>query len=234
MALDLTLLAVIAVAAILGAATGALRQLVQLVAVVLAWVVARYLGADVARGIARTIPAFVSRAAGPAILFLGTFAAASLTGAFLLRASGVARAVRTPVDRALGALLGGAKGALAAWVLLSALALVGRSTPTRMARWARGSDLGALAARHNVLVHLDPSAARALERALEAARRSQRSGALARDSESRRLLADPRVRALGDEGPAADEAEAAGLMEDPEIRALVERLTARERPRRER
>ncbi len=231
MALDLVLVAVLALASILGAATGALRQLVQLGAVVLAWIVARSLGADVARGIARTMPDFVSRAAGPAILFLGTFAAASLVGVLLLRASGMSRAVRTPVDRALGALVGGAKGALAAWVLLSALALAGRSTPTRLARWARGSDLAALAARHNLLVHLDPSAARALERALEAARRAQRAGALPRDAESRRLLTDPRVRALGDEGPAANEAEAARLMDDPEIRALVERLTARERPR---
>ncbi len=229
MALDLAVVAVVALAAVLGAATGALRQIVDLGAVVVAWVVARELGADVARGIARSIPAFVARAAGPVLLFLGTFAAASLVGALLLRGPGIHRAVRAPVDRAAGALLGGAKAALAAWVILSALALADRSTPAGVARWERGSGLAALAARHNVLVSLNPAAAHAFERALETARRAKRAGGLSRDPESRRLLADPRVRALGDGGTDADEA--ARLMEDPEIRTLVERLTARERTR---
>ncbi len=232
MTLDLAIVAFLALASVIGAMTGALRQLVQLGAVLLAWIVARHLGADVARGIARTIPALVARAAGPALVFLGTFAAASLLGALLLRASGAWRAVRTPVDRAGGALLGAAKGALAVWVLLSAIALAGRWTPAPLARWARGSDLAVLAARHNLLVRADPAATRALERALETARRSKRAGALGRDPDSRRLLADPRVRALGDEGLDANPAEAVLLMEDPAIRSLVERLTARERPRR--
>lgn len=227
MILDLAVLALLAAASLAGAVSGALRQVVQLGAVVLGWIAARQLGAAVAAGLGRSVGALLGRALAPAILFLGVFAAASLAGGLLLRASRLSRAVRTPADRAGGALLGGAKGALAAWVLLSALALAGPSAPAALLRQARKSDLAALAARHNVLVRLDPGAARALERALEAARRAQRAGSLARDAESARLLRDPRVRALGGEGGGLDEEGASRLMEDPEIRALVERLGGR-------
>jgi hypothetical protein len=131
----------------------------------------------------------------------------------------------------VGALLGGAKGALSAWVLLSALALAGRSAPSSLAARARGSDLHALARSHNLLVRLDPGGARAVERALEAARSVERAGALARDPESARLLADPRVRELeaagAPRGEAPDPAAVSRVLEDPEMRALVQRLAGR-------
>ncbi len=161
MTLDLAVLALLAVASLLGAASGALRQLVQLAAVVLGWLAARQLGAHVAAGLAKSVGPLLGRAFAPLLLFLGVFAAGSLAGAIVLRATGLYRAVRTPVDRGIGALLGGAKGAIAAWVLLSALALAGGSAPGWIARPARGSDLAALAARHNLFARLDPGPARA-------------------------------------------------------------------------
>lgn len=228
MTLDLAVLALLAVAAVLGASSGALRQLVGLASVVLGAVAARAFTDDVAAGLARSFRP-LARLLAPLLLFLGVFALASLVGALVLRGTGLARVVHGPADRAGGALLGGAKGALAAWVLLSALALAGDSAPRALLRHARASDLFALARAHNLVARLDPGAARAVERALEAARRVERAGGLARDPESARLLADPRIRALqAREGASGlDPGATARVLEDPQLRALVERLSGR-------
>lgn len=231
MTLDLAVLALLAVAALLGAASGALRQLVSLAAAVLAVLAARAWSEDVAAGLARTVsPA--ARFLAPLLLFLGIFALASLTGVATLRLTRVSRVVRGPADRGVGALLGGAKGVLAAWALLSVLALGGELLPDALLRRARGSDFAALARAHNLVARLDPGAARAVERAIEAAREAERAGGLARDPESARLLADPRIRALADRkaGEPLDPARTARLLEDPELRALVERLAGRGAP----
>jgi membrane protein required for colicin V production len=229
--LDLAVLALLAVAALLGAASGALRQLVSLAAVVLGVLAARAFSDDVAAGLARTVSP-VARHLAPLLLFLGIFALASLVGLAILRGTGVARVVRGPADRGAGALIGGAKGTLAAWVLLSALALAGDHAPELVLRRTRESDFAALARSHNLVRTLDPGAARALERALEAARKAERAGRLAQDPESARLLADPRIRELaeGRAGAPLDPARTARVLEDPEIRALVERLAGRGDP----
>lgn len=228
MTLDVAVLALLGAAAVLGAATGALRQLASLAAVVAGALAARAFGEPVAAGLARTFsPA--ARLLAPFLLFLGVFALASLVLLAVLRGTGVARVVRGPADRGLGALVGGAKGALAAWVLLSALALAGERGPEAIGRWSRGSDLAALARSHNLLTRLDLDAVRTLERALEAARGVERAGALSRDPESARLLADPRIRDLdrGAAGAPLDPERTARVLEDPQIRALVERLAGR-------
>jgi len=219
-ALDLIVLAVLALTALFGAMGGALRQVVQLAAAVLGWLAARHLAAPVAAGLARSVAPLLARAAASALLFLGVAALASLLGGALLRGSGLAAAVRGPTDRGLGALLAGAKGALASWVLLSALVLAGGTFPGGLAIDLRGSELAALAREHNLLLRLDPAAARGLERVLRAARDAGRRGG---DAEARALLADPRVRALVEGEGEIDTAEAARLLEDPAVRALVER-----------
>ncbi len=228
MRLDLAVLGLLGAAALYGAATGALRQLVSLAAVALAALAVRAWSGDVAAGLAREVSPF-ARHLAPLLLFVGIFALASLAGRVLLGATGVSRAVRGPADRGLGALLGGAKGGVAAWVLLSALALAGDHAPDGLLRWAKGSDFAALARAHNLVRTLDPDAARAFERALEAARQAERAGRLARDPEAARLLSDPRVRALeaARAGKGLDAAGAARALEDPELRALVERLAGR-------
>lgn len=163
MTLDLVVLGFLALSALAGAATGALRQLVSLAAAALGVLAARAWSAEVGAGLARQVsPA--ARHLAPALLLLGVFALASLAGAVLLRATGISRAVRGPPDRGAGALLGGAKGALVAWALLSALALAGDLAPEGIRSRARGSDLLALARSHNLVARLDPDAARRLER----------------------------------------------------------------------
>ncbi len=225
MILDLAVLVLLAVAALLGAVSGALRQLVSLAAVALAVVATRAFTLPVGVGLARTFTP-LARGVAPVLLFVGTFALASLAGAAILRATGVASVVRGPADRALGALLGGAKGALAAWALLSAVALAGDALPRALARRARGSDFAALARAHNLITRLDSNASRTLQRALEAARRARAEGRLGRDPDSARLLEQvPTLDVAG--GAAIDPARAARVLADPEVRALVERLAGR-------
>jgi membrane protein required for colicin V production len=160
--IDLVVLAALAISALAGAASGALRQLVSLGAVALGVIATRAWAVDVGAGLARRFsPA--ARPLAPVLMFVGIFALASLAGAVLLRATGISRAVRGPADRGAGALLGGAKAALVAWALLSALALAGDLAPDAVRARARDSQLAALARDHNLVARLDPGAARRLE-----------------------------------------------------------------------
>lgn len=162
--IDLAVLAALALAAILGASSGALRQLVQLAAVVAGALAARQFAAPVAAGLGRLASAPVARAIAPAFLFLGVAALVSLVGVALLRGTAVSRAVRGPADRGLGALLGGVKSALVAWVILSVLALSAGIAPEGAARAVRSSQLVDLAAHYNAVERVAPDGAKALER----------------------------------------------------------------------
>lgn len=231
MTVDLAALALLAVAALLGARSGALRQLVSLAAAALGIVAARALSPAVGDGLARTVSPW-ARGAAPAFLFVGAFALASLVGAAVLRWTGVSRVVRGPADRGAGALLGGAKGGLAIWALLSGLALAGDALPRSVAGRVRGSDFAALARDHNLVVRIDADAARRLERALDAARRARDAGRLDRDPDSARLLDHMRAIDGAGAGRAAagiDPERARRALADPEVRALVDRLAGRER-----
>jgi membrane protein required for colicin V production len=225
--LDLVVVAGLLLAALLGAASGALRQTLQLGAALLGWVASRHLSGAVASGLGRWLPGFAARPAAAALLFFGTFALVSLVGGAILRARGLSRAVRSPADRGLGALLGGAKGALIAWVLLSALALAGGPVgPARFRLDPRASDFGRLAREHNLLVRVDPAGARRIERVLEILR-DPGASRLGADPDGRRLLQDPRLRALGGDAATRDAA-AERIAADPELRALVDRLLERD------
>jgi len=222
---DLAALLVLAVATLHGAAGGALRQLVQLAAAVVGWLAARHLVGPVAVGLDRWLPRLLARPAASALLFLGAFALVSLLGGLLLRATRLAAAVRGPTDRGVGALLGGVKGALAIWVLLSAAALAGQALPGRFGGELSSSELAGLARGHNLLARIDPARARMVERVLKAARQAERDGARTGEGvAARALLSDPRLRELADKGGELDPAEAARLLEDPRVRELVERL----------
>lgn len=164
MALDLAVLAVFVAAALGGALSGALRQVVQLAAVVVGWLAARHLGPAVAAGFAKSVPALVARPAASALLFVGGSAATGLLAAAILRARGLAQVVRGPADRGLGALLAGAKGGLVVWVLLSAAALAGPFALGPVRFDPAVSDFAGFAAEHNLLERIDPGAARTLQK----------------------------------------------------------------------
>jgi membrane protein required for colicin V production len=226
--LDLLVLAVLAFAALHGVMGGALRQVVQLGAAVLGWLSARHLGPAVAGGFGRWFPGIVARPAASMLLFVGTYALVTLVAGVLLRGTQLSRMVGGPTDRGAGGVLGGAKGALIAWVLLSALALGGGRAPAWLGGSARGSDFATLAARHNLLLRIDPVRAHKLERILAIAREAERTGATTGEgAEARALLADPRLRALAESGQALDPAEVERALDDPRVRALVEKLRER-------
>lgn len=231
MTLDLAVLAVLVAATLGGAATGALRQVVQLAAVAVGWLAARHLGPAVAEGFARTVPRFLARPAASTLLFVGGAALAGFAGRALLRARGIAGAVRGPQDRGAGALLGGAKGGLVVWVLLSAATLAGAFRVGPLHVDPATSDFAGFAHAHNLLARFDPEKARTLERLLRLARDPLEAARLERDPDARRLLADPRVRSLtlSDGGGPADAgaADTERLLADPEVAELLGRLRAR-------
>lgn len=221
--LDLVVLGVLLLFAVAGAIGGALRQLVPLAAVVAGWLAARHLPPRLAATLLGARPPAWERAALAAGCFVAAALVVSLVGRAVTRRLQGPGGHPGPADRALGALLGGAKAALGCWVLLSALALArGPVTLFSLRLDARGSDFGSLAARHNLLEAAAPRQARLLERLFEALRDPGVKERLRRgDPELKRLLDDPRLKALL-EGT-GDRAEAGGLSE-AELEALVERL----------
>ncbi len=165
MAIDLAAIAFLAVAAALGSSSGALYQLVQLAGVLVGWLAAWNLGPPVARGLSRWLPQATASGAAGLLLFLGFSILAAWIGHLFLATRSFSGVVRSPPDRGLGALLGGAKAGLVIWAALSALALVGgRVGFGRFAVDGQGSDLAALARDHNLLVQWRPTAQETLKR----------------------------------------------------------------------
>lgn len=165
MAIDLWAVAILAFAAALGSASGALHQLVQLAGMAVGWAAAWHFGAPVARGLVRWLPESRARGAAGLLLFLGFSVLGAWVGHRFLAVRGLKGAVRSSPDRGLGAVLGGAKGALVVWIALSALALAGgRVSLGRFALDGAGSDLVALAKEWNLLTRWRPAANEALER----------------------------------------------------------------------
>jgi uncharacterized membrane protein required for colicin V production len=151
-ALDLACLAVVVLAACGGALAGAASQLASVGATAAGWAGARFLAPHLVPYVQGRVPAFAAHPVASVLAF-GVCAA---VGALALRALGAALRDRggatTRADRALGAVVGGAKAMLVLWVLLSALALWGR--PIHLAGWdvdPRGSELVAFAGEHSAL-----------------------------------------------------------------------------------
>jgi membrane protein required for colicin V production len=222
--IDLIVLGCLVLFAVLGAVTGALRQILNMVAALSGWLVARALGPYVADGLARSLPKAMARPAASALLFVGTFIAVGIVGRLILRAAaGKGGPVRSPVDRGLGALIGAGQAGLGGWVLLSALVLfdarVGFLDP-------RGSDFAALARDHNLLERLDPPAVRVMRRLIKAMKDPVSAANLHSDAEAQQLLDDPRVQSLlgsgGEKGTFPPEA--MKLLQDPELSGKLEQL----------
>jgi membrane protein required for colicin V production len=197
--LDLAVAGIVVLLAVLGAVSGALRQLLRLGAAVVAYLVARLLGPPVAAGLIQSLPAPAARATAGLVLFFAAFVVAMLAGNLLLhsRKDGPRPG---PADRALGALLGAAKASLVLWVVLSALAIVDRPVgPSWFRLDPSHSDFAALARRHNVLERWEGSTGSALRGLLRVAKDPERAARLLADADGRKLLEDPRVQMLVEE-----------------------------------
>jgi membrane protein required for colicin V production len=232
--LDLVVLGVLLLFALAGAFSGALHQLVQLAAVVAGWLSARHLPPRLAATLLGPRPPAWERGALAAGCFLGAVVVVSLVGRAVARGLQGPEGTPGPVDRALGALLGGLKAALGCWVLLSALALA--HGPVTVGGWrvdVRASDFGSLAARHNLLEATAPHQARLLSRLFEAVREPAVQERLRRgDAGLKKSLEDPRVKALLERAAREGETLDAGGLSDAELEALVERLEPEARPER--
>ena len=219
-------------AAIAGAVSGALRQVLKLAGVVAGWAAARFLAPQFARQLE------VTSATSRALVIAGTFVAAWLLVALLARA--IRRAVQGEeerpgrLDRLLGALLGAAKGTLVAWVFLALLSLLGGKLALGSLRIEnRGSRAAALAARHDLLEAADPEAARTLRRLGELWRDPAKRERLLRDPGWGKVLERSGLKAALDKGAsgAGDAAakarlQATELLSNPELKALLEKLSA--------
>jgi membrane protein required for colicin V production len=241
--LDLAVLGLLLLFAVAGAFSGALRQLFQLGGVVAGWLAATHLAPWLARPVLGARPQPWERGALAVACFVAAVVLVGLVGRAVARRLQGPGGSPGPLDRALGALLGGAKAGLAAWVVLSALALARGPVVLGSLRLdLRASDFGSLAARHNLLEAAAPDEARLLERLLKATRDPEARARLRRgDPELERLLADPRVRALLERAPAErgpgekaggsdkrGRGDKGGRPEEPlsdrELKALIEQL----------
>jgi len=223
--LDVAILVVLLLFAVAGAFSGALRQLLKVAGVVAGWLAAVHLAPRLAARAFGAGPLPWQRAATAVATFVAVVVLVALLGRLVRRAVQGPEGEPGPTDRALGALLGGAKAGLAVWVVLSALALVGG--PVSLGPWRldpRASTGGSFAARHNLLVAADPAVARTVERLLKLTQDPEaRRDLLRRDPGLKRLLEDPRLEGLLERGAAAG-GDLERYLEEPEVAPLLERL----------
>lgn len=226
MLLDVALLALLAVASLLGALSGLLRPLFLFSGAAAGWLAARHLAAPVGRALAAVIPGDAARPVAAVLLFAGVATAVALVGRRLSRnREGEGR----PLDRGAGALLAGLAAAATAWVGLAVAEAVSPSLPPGWQTALARSDLAGLVRENDLTGEWRRRADAALAALLHAAAEPGAAAKLSRDPELRSLLDDPRVRALVDEARAAGRTEATRspdalrLLSDPDFRA---RLTA--------
>jgi membrane protein required for colicin V production len=148
--LDLACVAILSLASVGGAVTGALPQCSRLAAAVGGWLGARAAGPLLSPLLEGRVPAFAARPLSSIAAFVLCAAAAWLgVRALFSLAGGKAGG---GADRGLGALVGGAQAAVVLWVLLSALAAWGRPIHAGSLHVDGGSsDFVALAREHSAL-----------------------------------------------------------------------------------
>jgi membrane protein required for colicin V production len=234
--LDLAVLGLLLLTALAGALTGALRQVLKLAGVVAGWSAARFLAPQLLRQL--HAPSEVTRVVVVAATFLLAWLLAALLGRAIRRAVQGEEERPGWFDRLLGAVLGAAKGALLAWLLLSLLALLGGRLAFGSFRVeSRGSQAAALAARHDLLSLGSPGAVRSAQRLVEIWRDPVKRQRLLQDPGWNRMLERSGLKDVLDRGDAGSGKGADGtagtahhkvedLLADPELKGLLEKLGA--------
>lgn len=221
MTFDLVLLSLVLVFAVWGAMTGAAQQIANVVSLILGWVGARPLGTLVGPGVARKLEVPTS------VAIVGTTVLAFLLIVLVARwviTWGIQRMLdgenpeSRSVDSWLGFLLGGAKVALVAWLVLCALTFVEDNVSfagKRLGISPRDSVAFDVASRFNLFELTQFSGAKDLARVASAATDPKKAPKLRQDPAYQRLAKDPRYRKL-----LADKRFRAAL-EKQDYRALV-------------
>jgi uncharacterized membrane protein required for colicin V production len=144
--LDLTCLALVLLAGVVGAVLGALPQVAQLAGVAAGWVGARLVAPALVPLLAGRVPAFAAHPMASVLAFAGCAFVATLVARGIVRLATPRGGPAGGANHGLGALLGAAQAALVVWVGLSALASWGRPLGFgRLRVDPRGSELVAMA-----------------------------------------------------------------------------------------
>ena len=225
---DAAVLALLLVAAALGALAGALRQVLLAAGAAAGWGAVRLWGPAGGRLLERFLSPPLARAAAAAAIFAAVFSAVALAGRLVRRR---ATGAGGRADRAAGALLGGGEAALAAWVALAVLDVAGPSLPRGLQSQLAASDLAALVREHDPLGRFRRPAEQALQTLLQLGQDPRAAARLAADPELAGLLSDRRVQELlsapAGKGGGAPGPGALRLLADPEFRDRLERAQVR-------
>lgn len=206
MVIDLIILGLVLFFALVGALTGAARQIAHMVGLAVAYFVSKRLGSVVGPRLADALgtPLLIGVVLGSILLFIFVLVVVRYAlGALLQRLMTGRDPNNRGPDRAIGFVLGGAKVAIISYVLLSALAFVEQHVVVagkRMGMSPKDSRAFRFAREHNLFEMTQFSA---LKDFVEVARMSsdpQRAAKLQSDPAYKALRQDPRFqRALKDE-----------------------------------
>lgn len=224
--LDALAIVLLALAAGLGALSGALRPLFLAAGAALGWLASSRLSAPLGRAWQRVLPAPTGESVAGVILFAAPVLLGGLLGRSLRRRPG---GERRSGDRAAGALLGGTAAGLVAWMALSVLGATSRLLPAGWRGELDRSDLAALVREHDLGGPWRRPAEQALGQLLRLAAAPNGAAAIARDPALSGLAGDERVKELLEEaagGRSANLEETARglkLLSDPAFRERLER-----------
>ncbi len=206
MTIDLIILGLVLLFAVAGAITGGAKQIANVVALAVAWYVSRKLGTYVGPKMAAAlggVPLLLGTVAGTVLLFITVLVVVryALTY-FLQRLFGGPNPEKRGVDNAIGFLLGGARVAIIAYVVLSALVFAEQYiviAGKRLGVSPRDSVCFGLARRYNLFEMTQFAAVKDMAAVAKAAGNPERARRLADDPAFKSLKQDPRFqRALSD------------------------------------
>jgi len=245
MGIDLFIFGLAAFSGLLGALSGASRQLAQLAALVVSAVFTKPLALMLAPYVTGALggPAVLGVVAAYVIVFIGLFSLVRWVVTSVLRKmlSAGEDAEHHGADRPLGFAIGVLKVLAVAWAVTSALVFAEnhvRISGNRLALSARDSVAFAVARSHNLFAYAQFAPARKFvelgQATLDPERRKELTRtegyqALQQDPRFKSALRDPEVkRALedGDWRSALRNDTVMGLMQDPQIVALIEQSVA--------
>ena len=227
MQVDLAVLAVVALFAVLGIASGAAKQLSHWIGLLLGLFASRPLAAALAPAVSERLdwPLALTQVGLACLLFVVLTALGAGVSHFIL-ARLMGERENGPVNRALGGVLGAGKAAAGLFVALSALVFFEAPLARAGAGFAdqaKGSRAMALAREHNLFASLRLPAFDGLRKALKD-KDPKALRKLLEDPQLKAVLKDPRLKELLSD-PALKQALASGnpaaLLQDPKIRELL-------------
>ena len=203
MVIDLTILGLVLIFAIIGAVTGASRQVANMVGLAVGYFTSSRLGSIVGPRLADSVgaPLFVGIILGSVLVFVCVWLAVRYAlGALLLRVLGTGKhSEDRSLDRFLGLILGGAKMALIAWVALSAVTFFEQHVVVagrRVGVSTKESLTVGLARRFNLFEMTQFSQVGNLVRVAKASGDPEAAGRLQDDLAYKALRKDPRFQRL--------------------------------------